>query len=293
MTRALSIIPALMMGVLSILALSIPPSRAADPQAFVVEKSGAGRPVVFIPGLSSSGEVWSLLKADLGPGYETHVITLAGFAGVPPVQGPFLETRLAALEAYLEAENLEDAVIVGHSLGGFMAMKLALAAPDRIGDVVIVDSVPFLAQFFLRAQTVAEAEPRAAALRDQLLQFTDEQHEAQQRGLAAASAREPEAQAIILEGSLASDRETSANAVYELLTSDLREEIANIRAPMLVLYPWRAGGPFAAEQTDAAYAAQYANAKTATLKRIDDATHFIMLDRPEETYEAVAAFLEE
>lgn len=291
MSRALSILPAMFMVAVSFLALAVPPASGSEPAAFNVEKSGDGRPVVFIPGLSSSGEVWTQLKGDLGDGYETHVVTLAGFAGVPPVEGSFMETRLAALKDYLEVEDMKDAVVIGHSLGGAMAMMLALEAPGRVGDVVIVDSVPFLAQFFLGAANAEGAKPGAGAIKAQLLQLTDEQYAAQQRQFAMTQARDKESQAKIVASSLASDRATVAEAMYELLTTDLRADVANIAAPMLVLYPWRAGGPFSAEQTDGAYAAQYGAAKTANLKRIDDSAHFIMFDQPEATAEAIRAFL--
>src|SRR4051794_4650480 len=62
----------------------------STPPELAVEVSGSGRPIVFIPGLASSGEVWSSIVAGLQPSYSCHVLTLAGFAGRPPIPPPFL-----------------------------------------------------------------------------------------------------------------------------------------------------------------------------------------------------------
>lgn len=148
---------ALAVAALLLIALHPAPSKAEN-AAFQVTRSGHGRPVLFLPGLVTSGEVWKGVVDKLEPGIEAHMFTLAGFAGVPPVDGPFVETRLAAIETYMKDRNIRDAVVIGHSLGGFLAMKLAIAEPDRIAKVVVIDSAPFLAGLMMNAQ----AEPIAA-----------------------------------------------------------------------------------------------------------------------------------
>lgn len=277
-----------MAAMAAVLAL-VSQAAAQIPEAVKIEVSGEGAPVLFIPGLASGGDVWDELVADLG--VEAHVATLAGFAGAPPVEGAFIETRLAALRAHLEANDLKDVAVVGHSLGGFLALKLALAEPERVSKIVVVDSVPFLAQFFLGAANAEAAAPGAERLRQQILAQSDDAYAAQQQSFAQTQARDPEAQARIVAASLASDRATIANATYELLTSDLRAALSDLDRPLLVLYPWREGGPFSAAQTDAAYAAQYAAAPGAMLRRIDGSAHFIMDDQPEALADAIKAFL--
>lgn len=263
----------------------------AEEAAFSVKRSGEGAPVLFIPGLASGGAVWDGTVAALN-GVEAHVVTLAGFAGEPPVEGPFIETRIDALAAYLEKNDLKDVVIVGHSLGGVMAMKLAMAEPERIGRIVIVDSAPFLAQFFGAADE-AGAKVIGERMRAQIMGATDEAYAAQQAGFAKTQTADAAAQENILDWSLASDRATVGQAMYELLADDLRDDIAGLAQPALVLYAWREGAPYAKGQADAAYAAQYAAAPNVALKRIDGSAHFIMYDRPEALLEAIKAVVEE
>src|SRR5438128_131177 len=58
---------------------------AADPAPFRVTVTGHGRPMVIISGLVSDGSVWDGLVTHYRDRYEMHVMTLAGFAGVPPI----------------------------------------------------------------------------------------------------------------------------------------------------------------------------------------------------------------
>jgi hypothetical protein len=61
------------------------PTRPAafTPTSFGVEVSGAGRPVILIPGLGCPGSIWQATVAHLAPAAQVHVLTLAGFAGRP------------------------------------------------------------------------------------------------------------------------------------------------------------------------------------------------------------------
>src|SRR5271165_2213258 len=56
-----------------------------SPAAFSVKVTGAGRPMILIPGLSCGGDVWDGTVAHFKDRYECHVLTLAGFAGQPAI----------------------------------------------------------------------------------------------------------------------------------------------------------------------------------------------------------------
>ena len=55
----------------------------SQPTAFRVQVAGHGRPMILIPGLSSSGDTWKSTVAHYQDRYTTHTVTLAGFSGVP------------------------------------------------------------------------------------------------------------------------------------------------------------------------------------------------------------------
>lgn len=110
---------------------------------FEITVTGVGHPVVFIPGFARSGRVWEPIVGRL-QGVEAHVISFPGFAGVPPVREPSLARIHAELERYILDSGLAEAIVVGHSLGGHMALWLAETLPS-LGGVVDVEGFPFLA----------------------------------------------------------------------------------------------------------------------------------------------------
>src|SRR5947207_644573 len=100
-----SILPASLLSFLLVNSvLAAPPATNAPAKlSFAVETSGKGRPVILVPGYACSGAVWNGTVAHLRDHYQCHVLTLAGFAGQPRVEGPFLETVRKDLAAYIRS----------------------------------------------------------------------------------------------------------------------------------------------------------------------------------------------
>jgi len=121
------------------------PALAQDTHpSFSVTVAGRGPAMVLIPGLLSSGEVWASAVERYRDRFTLHTVTLAGFGGGPGVGSPFLSRVRDELITYVKARRLEQPVLVGHSLGGFLAFWIAATAPDLVGAVIAVDGVPFL-----------------------------------------------------------------------------------------------------------------------------------------------------
>src|SRR5436190_6728080 len=96
------------------------------PHSFAVEVTGKGRPMILIPGLASSGKTWDTTVAHYKDKYECHVLTLAGFAGQPPIHlDSFLQTVRDDIISYIRDDKLQKPIIAGHSLGGFVALWIA------------------------------------------------------------------------------------------------------------------------------------------------------------------------
>src|ERR1700733_4649813 len=118
-------------------------SRSYSPKSFTVDVHGEGRPIILIPGLGCPGSVWDDTVAHL-TGYQTHVLTLAGFAGQPRIHKPLSATVRRELVRYIRSRRLRAPIVVGHSLGGFIAYWLAASEPELIGGVIVVDAGPAL-----------------------------------------------------------------------------------------------------------------------------------------------------
>ena len=150
-------------------------SDDGQPRSFHVDVVGRGRPMILIPGLSSSPDTWKTTVARYRDRYECHVLTLAGFVGQPPIAEPLIATARADLVKYIRDKHLDHPVVVGHSLGGTLAMGVAIDHPELVGPIVVVDMVPFLGGTVLQARTADEAQPRIAAMRAGMNSMSDAQ----------------------------------------------------------------------------------------------------------------------
>ena len=266
--------------------VTAPPSPAA---ALHVEVKGHGEPVLLIPGYASSGAVWDGLVARYQGRYELHVLTLPGFAGVPRTDGPPLTAARDAIAAYVREKGLRQPALVGHSLGGVLALWLAQTEPALVGPVVVVDALPFLPAAFDPSVTPEAARARADAMRAQYLQQPAEQRLRFHRMSLQTMVTAPEHLETALGWVARSDPRTLADAMAELMTTDLRPGLARTRAPVLVLGTWVAYGDRA--RTEATFRAQYATLPGARVVLSETARHFVMWDDLEGLSRELDAFL--
>ena len=272
---------------------SLQPATEKRP-SFTVARIGQGRPMILIPGLQSSGDVWSGTVTHFKDRYECHVLTLAGFAGQPAVPPPFLQTVRDDVLRYIEEKKLDRPVIVGHSLGGFLAFWIAATAPDAVGPLVAVDGVPFLPALMNPSATAESGAPQADSIRKLYGNLTREQVAAQARMALAGMIKDPGQVETATGWSATSDPATVGTAVYEMMTTDLRQQIAAIKSPVLLLAA-ADSAPDAAIRKELAssYEAQVAKVPQARVVLAERARHFIMLDDPAFLLSTMDAFLKQ
>lgn len=209
--------------------------RAQHPD-FEVKVSGQGRPVIFIPGLGNPGAIWDRVLAKLPSGIQAHVISIAGFGTVPPTGArPLLSNVRDELIAYIRENHLQHPVIVGHSLGGFLALWTAIAAPDLPARLVVVDSPPFLPALGDPAATPETGRAQYAAVVEQLARDSHEAFVQFMTGVVASTVTDPANRAWVLGLTAPSDPATCGEALMELATYDLRPDLGKIKCPTLVL----------------------------------------------------------
>ena len=251
--------------------------------------------MILIPGLSSSGETWDTTVAHYQDRFECHVLTVAGFAGVPRVPAPILDTVRDGVAAYIRAHKLARPVIVGHSLGGFLALALAARYPDLPGRLVIVDSYPFLAGVMDPKATAGTAHQMAAQMHQYMDPQTQDDYQRYVKsgvGSRAMVTKETDFDRIVAWG-LASDRTAVTDAMAELFSADLRQDLSAIRSPTLVLASWIGYKQYGAthESTLANLRAQYAKLSGVEFRITDTARHFIMWDDGPWMFDAMDRFL--
>jgi pimeloyl-ACP methyl ester carboxylesterase len=272
------------------LTLMLPAAITAQ-TAFQVKITGHGPAMILIPGLASSGETWDSTIARYHDRYECHVLTLAGFAGVPRVPGPMLDKVRDELAAYIRDKQLVKPVIVGHSLGGFLALDLASKYPDLPGKLIIVDALPSLMATYQPDITPAQAKIQAAAAR-QYMSSQPQSEKSTREQVRRMVTRDADFDRIIT-WSRASDPSAITDALIEMLGGDLREDIAAIRVPTLVLSTWIGYKDYTdREKTEATVRREYTKLKNVDIRMSDTSRHFIMYDEPQWFFTQIDGFLQ-
>lgn len=273
------------MNTLMLLALLAAPFEAQ------VHPAPGKPPMILIPGLSSHGSVWDATVGHLKSRYEMHVLTLGGFAGAAPLadRTNFLAQQREAVAAYIREKKLAKPVIVGHSLGGFLALSIAAKHPELTGPLVIVDSLPFLTAVYQPGATAETARPYAESMKSMTLSQKGD-------GWAAYNKANPvlgmwlsrdEDRARVAQWGVESDAATVAEAMFDLMTTDLRGEMAKIVQRALVFAALKGMPPAAVE----AYRGQFAGLKGARIEPMAEARHFVMYDDPERMHALMDEFL--
>lgn len=266
-----------------------------SPTRFTVTVEGQGPDVIMIPGLASSAEVWRPAAEKLKTHYRVHLIQVSGFAGTPPranASGPILVPLRDEIIAYIRANKLDRPTIVGHSLGGLMALMVADTAQSDVGKLVIVDALPFYGMLMGPTATVETVAPAAAQMRDKVKAQSQADYAAGQPKTMQMliKSKGPAADAATTASQM-SNPTVVAQAMYEDFVTDMRPRLGAIKTPALVLYAFdqTMGIPQAA--MDGLWQSAYAAMPAKKLVRIDGSYHFIQIDQNEAFERELTAFL--
>jgi pimeloyl-ACP methyl ester carboxylesterase len=144
-------------------------------------RAGRGMPVVLIHGYGESLLAWRGLFDQLSAGADVIALDLPGFGlSDKPGSGYQAEALARTVLAALDSLGVARAVLVGHSMGGGVAAAAALAAPQRVAALVLVDpavvSAPFLPDS-TRADRTQQAARVAIAEYEALRTHFDSPHD--------------------------------------------------------------------------------------------------------------------
>lgn len=253
-------------------------------------KIGSGpKAIVLIPGLGCGPWTWEGFLAKLPPEYTAYALTLAGFDGTAPVPGPArFDGYVQSLARLIREQRIVRPVLVGHSMGGELALRLGETEPTVPRGIVLVDSLPLFPPL-QPGQTMEARRSSSQAMGAKLKSMSSAEYASSETTAIAAMVRDPAMAKTVAERTLRSDRDTVIDSVDELATTDLYGDLDKVTAPTLVLAAGDNGYPL--DGTRAFYAQQYRDAPTATITVIPDARHFIMLDQPDAFSTAVLGFI--
>lgn len=271
---------------LLVLCLTILIHAAGIAQSSVaVKTSGSGDPILYLPGFATPGEVWNETAAQF-PTHSAHIVTYAGFGGFAPVEMPWYEKLKTDLTEYITENNLSNLTVIGHSMGGNLALDLAANFPDRIQKVVIADALACMLDVMMPG-VPAEALGYESPYIDQLLAMDAEAQSVYLTQMTQNLITKPADQELVKTWMEQTDRQTFVYGYVDLLKLDSRPILFNIKIPVLLMVAGQPYGPGALDMMKK----QYEALENKTFVFASDSKHYLMLDQPEWFHSEVGKFL--
>lgn len=257
------------------------PHLQLDDLALYYEVTGKGEPLLLLHGLGSSGRDWELQLPEFSRHFQVITVDVRGHGRSSKPPGPYSVPQFAAdIAALMRELVLGPAHLVGISMGGMIALQLALAAPGCVRSLVLVNSGP-------------ELVARSWLQRLQLWQRLLVVRFSSMRRIGTFIGRrlfpKPE-QALLLqifiERWAENDKQAYSHAFEALIGWSVTDRLHEIKQPVLVIAAEHDYVPLAYQEACAARLA------TARLVVIPDSRHATPADQPEMFNRTVLAFLE-
>lgn len=224
--------------------------------------AGDGHPVVLIHGLSGSTRWWRHTLPALARHHRVYLVELPGHGrlirGSPSL--PLVDAA-AWLLAWMDAAEVQRPHLIGHSMGGYIALRLAASSPAAVDRLVLVDSagVPVVRSLIQYALPLARAGRYMA----------------------------PSFLPVLAYDAFRAGPLTLLRSALDLLRQDVREDLRRITAPTLLIWGER----------DALVPVSVAEMMRREIPEsrlvvLAGAGHVPMFERPQDFNRAVLAFLE-
>lgn len=250
-----------------------------------IESGGQGENIVLLHGWGMHGGVWSDVRDQLSREYCVHVVDLPGMGYSKPI-APY---DLPHLADALAIELPGNATVIGWSLGGQIAIRLALDHPRQVGRLALVGSTP---RFVTAEDWQAAVAPEV--FRQFASQVASDYHETMTRFLGLQAFGGEASRTLLRElkerffARPAPHTAVLQDALDILLDTDLRTQLPRLEQPVLLIHGNR--DTLAPADASRWMATQLPNAR---LHVIEGASHAPFLSHPDTFMQTLQAFLKE
>jgi pimeloyl-ACP methyl ester carboxylesterase len=248
--------------------------------------AGEGEPLLLVHGLGGAAANWLALAPLLLAGRRLLVPELPGHGGSAALPAaPSLNAYADRLGLLLEHEGLASAGVVGHSLGGAIALRLAIRRSDAVSALVLagaagISSGTRNARYALTITSIVKPGRRLAPHRQRIARSNALKRVVFGRWGASdpPALREELAEAFLSGPARHTDTVSAAKA---LVRDDPRPDLDRVRCPSLVLWGARDN------QLPVEDAFDYARRLRARLRMIADCGHLLIGERPDACADAI------
>lgn len=224
-----------------------------------------GMNLVLIHGVGSSAACWDRVVPFLDKGFELWIYEIPGHGHKPPIRNLSIDTATQDLALWLQEHDVTEPVVVGHGLGGMIAMNYAFRYADDVSKLIIIDAAP---------KQLADREQKA-----EIAQRLAHDYDNFVAGYFLNLSPDPEITDLIVDQALRTDQISFTQLLISSFDFDLTEDLYYQTIPILVI-----GTATMLPQPDLAMdyldAMGYSNAQTISYKTMPHSGHFVMLEQP-------------
>ena len=221
--------------------------------------------MVLIHGLGGAASEWSQVEPYLKGTFKVAAFEMAGHGSTQPVMDPTIVTEAARLGDFIRRSGMTRPTLVGHGLGGMVALQYALDHPGDINRLIMLDTAP------RQLADQKQKEEIGKALIDDYDRFVGERY--------AMMSPDEAITKQILDMALRTHAPTFVSLLMSSFDFDLTDRLRTLTVPLLVvgselMFP----KPDEAQPMLAQYG--YDKARTLSFKRFGRTGHYIMLEQP-------------
>jgi len=247
------------------------------------EVFGRGRPVILLHGWLGSWGLWQETMAYLGRYYRTYALDFWGFGESGKKRESYRVSDFVSLvQQFMDQLGIVRAPLVGHSMGGTVALSVAIQYPQLVSRVVVIGS-PIVGSSLALTLKLAGYRPIAWLVYHWMWVLK------QGIRLFAPMITRDERWPEMMDRDLSQvTLESFLHSIASLRQVDLRPFLAQIRVPVMGMY---------GDRDVIVHPRQWVSLKAgvphARIERFPDAGHFIMLDAPKRFMRLLHTFLDE
>lgn len=247
------------------------------------EVFGRGRPVILLHGWLGSWGLWQETMTFLGRSYRTYALDFWGFGESGTKRNTYnVQDFISLVDQFMEQLGIQQAPLVGHSMGGTVSLSVAIQYPHRASKVVVIGS-PIAGSSLALALKFAGYRPIAWLLFTFFPLFR-----AAMRLASPFICRDPRFPDMMDRDLSRTTLESFLVSIATLRRTDLRPHLGKIEVPVMGMY---------GDCDNIVHPRQWQpllrGVPHARIERFSRAGHFIMLDEPQDCMTKLKDFLDE
>lgn len=250
------------------------PDHQSEAPAGLLEGRGEYE-MVLIHGLGANSDIWDGVLPYLQGTFNVFTFELTGHGTTQPMLDPNVEKEADRLAAFIQDNGIAYPTLVGHGIGGMVALQYSLDNPAHVHRLIMIDSAP---------KQLATAEQKtqvAQALVENYDEFVFNRY--------SNMSPDPDITEQVVDMALRTHRVSFISMLTSSFDYDVSDRLHDFTVPLLVvgselLFPTPDSSKQVLNQIG------FGKARSLTFKRIGVTGHYVMMERPVYTASVLLAF---